>query len=585
MKFKLPNPKKIVLLYLLAGFLLIFLLSQLAGQGPSSGFFPLEQLKDYLFIAVTAIILFLLLKDYHRQLKSTLDYRRQTETQFRKLYEESPQPTWIVGGDKRLLFMNKAAKELLGYPPEEPVKILPEELMAWIEWEKTSGGLMQQNEEEVKEDVQRFVSSSGKLLYLDLMVQQIEYEARKARLVIANNVTSLVEAEKDKKRINNELYHYKKALDRSALLSVTDLNGSILDVNHKFSEISKFSREELIGKNHNIVNSGYHPPSFFKDMYQTIRKGEVWRNEICNRAKDGALFWVDMSVIPVIDEFSEVGRYMAISYPITDRKAAEIKSEKVQHELITFMYKASHNLRGPVATLCGLLNVARIEVKEASSLRYIQLLDERTKHLEYTLSELIDITKVKQEELKIETIHFEGLIKKELRAFAKDLKEHSIQIDVQSQLCTKFRNDKKLLGALFHYLIDNAIKFRNNDNPLIRIQVRSQSGGVFISVSDNGPGIAEEIRGRIYEMYFRGSEKSTGSGLGLYIVSSIVDRLAGFITLYSKAGSGSTFTVFLPDALKLEKLRKSQAHIHHTYLPDKNLYQHQAKTDSLQPDL
>lgn len=583
MKLNLPDPKKIVLLYLLAGVLLIFLASQLTTSAPSSGIFSQEQLKSYLFIAVTALILFLLLNDYRRQLKSTLDYRRQTETQFRSLFEESPQPTWIVGENKRLFFMNKAAKELLGYAPEEAVEILSEEL-DWIDFGKASEHLAQQRERGGKENVQRFKSSSGKLLYLDLMVQQVEYEAKPAKLVIANNVTSLVEAEKDKKRINNELYHYKKALDRSAFLSITNLEGIILDVNPQFCEISKFSPKELIGKKHNVVNSGYHPPSFFQNMYQTIRKGEVWRGEICNRAKNGALFWVDMSIIPVIDEFNEVGRYMAIFYPITDRKAAEIKSEKVQHELMTFMYKASHNLRGPVATLSGLLNIASIEVKEATSLQYIHMLNERTKHLEYTLGELIDITKVKQEDLKIDTVHFEKLIKKELLSFSKEIEANRIQVEVQTKLNLIFRNDIKLLSALFHYLIDNAIKFRKNEGPCIRIHIWSQSNGVFISVSDNGPGIAEEIRGRIYEMYFRGSEKSTGSGLGLYIVNSIVDRLAGFINLYSKPGNGSTFTVFLPDAFQLEKLKKSQRHTYNTYLPDKNLFQKQIKTDSLQPD-
>ena len=588
MKLKLPDPKRIVIAYLLVGSFWLLLKFEIF-HFSSSGFqlFLWEALDSFLFIIITAILLYFLLANYENRLNQSFEKWRQSETQFRNLYEESPQPSWISSEQGQVLFMNKAAIELFGFLPDQAPDILPEELISKPNGDsrngdsRTSNGQVNReqsdntfkNGESGRLGIRKFVSQEGELLYLDLLIHSIRYQEKQARLVITNNVTRLIKAEREKQRINNELYHYKKALDRSALLSVTDLKGILLDVNQKFCEISKFSADELIGKNHNIVNSGYHPAVFFQRLYSTARQGKVWRGEICNRAKNGNLFWVDISVVPVMNEDNVPERFMAIAYPITDRKAAEIKSEKVQQELMTFMYKASHNLRGPVATMSGLLSVARNEVKEESSLNYIDLLNERIKHLEFTLGELIDITKIKQEELVIDKISFQSLLSEVLDEFTDEIEEYRIKVETQVECPPEFRCDPKLVKSLFYYLIDNSIKFRNNEQPFISIIVRNQpDGDVLISISDNGPGIDESIRSRIYEMYFRGSDKSTGSGLGLYIVSSIIDRLGGYIHLQSKPGKGATFTILLPDSLAMEKHRSTKSH---TYLPDRNIRMNQ----------
>lgn len=150
---------------------------------------------------------------------------------------------------------------------------------------------------------------------------------------------------------------YQQAININIISSVTDTKGTILYANSKFCEVSKYSLKELVGQNHRIINSGFHPKTFFKKMWQTIGKGNAWHEEIKNKAKDGTFYWVDTVILPIRNKEGKIIQYLSLRTLITEKKEIEEERKEYTEKLREMLHMTSHRVRGPLTSCMGLLDL------------------------------------------------------------------------------------------------------------------------------------------------------------------------------------------------------------------------------------
>jgi len=397
-----------------------------------------------------------------------------------------------------------------------------------------------------------------------------ESDDKLRKLQVIHQVESL-ESEIQKLK-NEELKHslseLTSALDVTEIISRTDTKGIIKYVNENFCIISGFSAEELIGKSHRIIKSGYHPKEFYENLWEKIIVGEVWKDEIKNRSKKGREFWVDTTIVPLFDSSNKLTEFLAITNDITKRKEAEEKLskhyevlnrtnkelestnkelEKTNKELDRFVYSASHDIRAPLTSVMGIVNLSKTETKSKKMYNYLDMIGKSVNRLDKFVIDIISYSRNTRLDVQKEKIDFDVLISDiilDLR-FIEGTQRIEIKKNIDETI--PFYSDKSRLEIILKNLISNAIRYHNlnQDNPYIDVVVNISKEKAQIQIKDNGIGIDRKHIDNIFNMFFKisSSNNSSGSGLGLYIVKETVDKLNGTVSIESKLNEGCTFTI------------------------------------------
>ncbi|MCX6895826.1 MAG: PAS domain S-box protein, partial [Verrucomicrobia bacterium] len=184
---------------------------------------------------------------------------------------------------------------------------------------------------------------------VEISLSQLETEEGALTISAIRDISARVRAEEKLHATLKELEDFKAALDEHAILAITDAQGRITYANDHFCRISKYSRAELLGQDHRIINSGYHPKEFMRALWATIGSGKVWKGEVRNRAKDGTIYWVEATIVPFLGADGKPVQYVAIRTEITERKQAERDREILIEEL--------QRAPAEVMTLSGLLPI------------------------------------------------------------------------------------------------------------------------------------------------------------------------------------------------------------------------------------
>jgi PAS domain S-box-containing protein len=333
------------------------------------------------------------------------------------------------------------------------------------------------------------------------------------------------------------------ALDQAAIVAVTDVKGRITYVNDKFCEISRYPREELIGQDHRLINSGYHPKEYIRELWRTIAAGQIWRGEIRNRAKDGTLYWVDTTIVPFLNEQQKPYQYMAIRYDITERKASEarLREQAALARLGEMAAVVAHEVKNPLAGIRGALQVIGGRLPEGARDRAI--IGDIVARLD-SLNEIVHdlLVFARPREPKLAPVALATLVEGTAALLKKDPSHAAVDVVIAGDRPT-VQADAEQLQTVFLNLLLNAAQASGTASD-VRVTIAATESDASVIIADRGPGIAPEVREKIFEPFF--TTKHRGTGLGLPTAKRVVERHHGSITFDCPPAGGTVVTVTLP---------------------------------------
>jgi PAS domain S-box-containing protein len=361
-----------------------------------------------------------------------------------------------------------------------------------------------------------------------------------------------------------DLADIKFALDQSTIVAITDQRGIINYVNDQFCLISKYSREELIGQDHRIINSAYHPKEFIRDLWTTIASGQVWKGELRNRAKDGSIYWVDTTIVPFLGSDGKPYQYVAIRHDITSLKLAEEKILQQAAELqraaqLSFVGELAaglaHEIKNPLAGIQGGVDILiRRRDKNDPEREALEGMRHEVERIDGTVRALLDRARPRLVSMRISSLteivrHAVDLAHSQLASAATAGRNVKLVFESLDDPIT-ISVDPALIEDAVLNLIINAIDAVDDygEVNVSTTRVESERGDdsedALIVVSDTGCGIPAEDLARIFNPFF--TTRVGGTGLGLPAVRRIVRSHGGNVEVKSTPGQGSTFTLRLP---------------------------------------
>lgn len=362
-----------------------------------------------------------------------------------------------------------------------------------------------------------------------------------------------------------ELADIKFALDQSTIVAITDQRGIINYVNDEFCRISKYSRDELLGQDHRIINSGYHPKDFIRHLWTTIAGGKVWKGDLKNRAKDGTIYWVDTTIVPFVNSDGKPYQYVAIRHDITQLKLAEEKILQQTAELqraaqLSFVGELAaglaHEIKNPLAGIQGTVDIL-IRRRDASDpeTEALKAIRHEVERIDGTVRALLDRARpraLNPARTSLTHLVWRAVSIARSQAVSASARGHHVHVefDPPFEEIEPMVDAAQIEDAVLNLIINAIEAIEGEGTVMVSIQrVESESEAEFdeeavIEVSDTGSGINEEDMARIFHPFF--TTTKGGTGLGLPAVRRIVRGHGGRVEAKSIVGEGSTFTIYLP---------------------------------------
>lgn len=329
---------------------------------------------------------------------------------------------------------------------------------------------------------------------------------------------------------------------------------SFIEVNNATVNSYGYSREKFL----TMSLFDIRPPEDHEELMRNVASDEnknftlsgVWRH----LKKDGSIIFVEINSHPI--EFDNRSAKIVLALDISERKIAEKEIQALIFELDNFVYRASHDLRGPLARLKGLSQIALMETKDPISINYFNMIKNSANVLDNTLLRLLSINNLKHTILEEEDVNLHTLIEKVIAIKREVIENAGISIFNEISEDLTIYADKKVLVLAIQNILDNSIQYRNLDNSgskqiYIKVSAKVLNNKIKLIFEDNGIGIEENQIDKIFNIFHRGTVRSKGSGLGLYIAKIAMDKIKGSIHLSDHQKNHTVFEIVLPTKSKI----------------------------------
>ena len=356
------------------------------------------------------------------------------------------------------------------------------------------------------------------------------------------------------------------AIEQSpASILITDSNARLIYVNSKFTEVTGYCKEEVIGKNPRILRSGLTPETVYEHLWSTLRQGEVWRGELINHRKNGEIYWDESYITPVKNSVGITTHFVGIKLDITKRKNEEMEFHQAKEAAIAanqakseFLANMSHEIRTPLNAILGFSEILSNLITDKVHRYYLDAMNASGKTLLQIINDILDLSKIEagKLDLNLTPVEIEPIFSDIGMVFMQKMsdKDLSFSIEIPEKMPTCLVLDEIRLRQILLNIVGNAVKF--TDTGEIRISVNMQSCAspqfidLSIAVEDSGMGIADDQITLIFSPFTQQKQQSVrygGTGLGLSICKRLVEMMGGKISVSSTLDVGSCFTVELPD--------------------------------------
>ncbi|CAM3892311.1 ATP-binding protein [Arcobacter cloacae] len=372
------------------------------------------------------------------------------------------------------------------------------------------------------------------------------------------------------------LNQYKNAVDSSSIVSKTDKYGKITFVNDEFCRVSKYTKEELIGKNHNIIRHEDMPKEIFKDLWETIKSKQIWKGQIKNKAKDGTSYYVASTIAPILNLDDEIEEYLAIRLDVSEIVEGQLKAKRADEAKSTFLANMSHEIRTPLNAIIGFSELLdKSQNLDTQSKKQAQIINSSAVSLLTIINDILDVSKIDSGNftLSIEESNIILISENVVELFSKRAMEKHLKLvfnlDPNVPICIE--TDGVRLKQVLSNLLSNAIKFTPK-NGVVSLNISlienlNKKAKIRFEIEDTGIGIAKEKLLTIFDPFIQVDNKSNreyqGTGLGLSICSHIIKALNSNIFVQSIENQGTKFYFELEVKTCIDNLCINKNYLHH----------------------